>query len=144
MTIIIRVIEQDMAPSILIFFCVMGLGQFYVFAAVMAYLMLLVSGLLVLAYKMVNVQMIRTLRILLVIFTLCAFMNIFIDDMIFSDFDNKQLHILHLGDDYNETSSLVDSIIASGNSTIGSGNWQIINTSPWYVYLLFILTFGVY
>jgi hypothetical protein len=116
------VIEQDMAPSILIFFCVMGLGQFYVFAAVMAYLMLLVSGLLVLAYKMVNVQMIRTLRILLVIFTLCAFMNIFIDDMIFSDFDNKQLHILHLGDDYNETSSLVDSIIASGNSTIGSGN----------------------
>ena len=68
-------------------------------------------------------------------------MNIFIDDMIFSDFDNKQLHILHLGDDYNETSSLVDSIIASGNSTIGSGNWQIINTSPWYVYLSFTLTF---
>ena len=48
----------------MVFFCVMGLGQFYVFAAVMAYLMLLVCGLLVLAYKMSNASMIRTLRIL--------------------------------------------------------------------------------
>jgi hypothetical protein len=32
----------------------MGLGEFYIFAAVFSYLMLLVGGLLVLAYKMQN------------------------------------------------------------------------------------------
>ena len=88
MTVIIKVIEQDMAPSLIVFFCVMGLGEFYVFAAVIAYLMLLVCGMLVLAYKMKNVSMIKTLRILLVLFTICAFLNIFIDDMIFADFEN--------------------------------------------------------
>ncbi len=88
MTVIIKVIEQDMAPSLIVFFCVMGLGEFYVFAAVIAYLMLLVCGMLVLAYKMNNASMIKTLRILLVLFTICAFLNIFIDDMIFADFKN--------------------------------------------------------
>jgi hypothetical protein len=33
----------------------MGLGEFYIFAAVFGYLMLLIGGLLVLAYKMQNV-----------------------------------------------------------------------------------------
>lgn len=122
-TIIIRVIEQDLAPSLLVFFFVMGLGQFYVFAAVIAYLMLLVCGLLVLAYKMNNAKMISTLRILLFLFTLCAFMNIFIDDMIFADFDNEELHKMHHGADYNSTAeALVNSIIGAVNQTIGSGN----------------------
>ena len=80
-----------MAPSLMIFYCVMGLGQFYIFAAVMAYFMLLVCGLLVLAYKMNNLSMIKTLRILLVLITFCAFMNICVDNMIFSDTQNEEL-----------------------------------------------------
>ena len=108
-----------MAVSLVVFFCVMGLGQFYIFAAVMAYLMLLVCGLLVLAYKMNNVSMIRTLRILLVLVTLSAFMNIFIDDMIFDDFNNDELHILHQGLD-DALTNITNSII--GNATTGSGN----------------------
>ena len=103
----------------MVFFCVMGLGQFYVFAAVMAYLMLLVCGLLVLAYKMSNASMIRTLRILLVLLTISAFMNIFIDDMIFADFNNQELHNLHLGA---EEEKLVNTIIEALNKTTGSGN----------------------
>ena len=103
----------------MVFFCVMGLGQFYVFAAVMAYLMLLVCGLLVLAYKMSNASMIRTLRILLVLLTISAFMNIFIDDMIFADFNNEELHKLHLGP---KGEDLVNTIIGASNATTGSGN----------------------
>ncbi len=53
-TVIIRVVEKDLAPSILVFFCVMGLGEFYIFAAVFGYLLLLMAGLLILAYKMEN------------------------------------------------------------------------------------------
>lgn len=52
--IIIKVIEHDLAPSLLVFFCIMGLGEFYVFAAVFGYFILLLGGLLVLAYKMHN------------------------------------------------------------------------------------------
>ena len=103
----------------MVFFCVMGLGQFYIFAAVMAYLMLLVCGMLVLAYKMSNASMIRTLRILLVLLTISAFMNIFIDDMIFADFNNQELHNLHLGA---EGEKLVNTIIEALNKTTGSGN----------------------
>jgi len=52
--IILRVIEHDLAPSFMVYFCIMGLGEFYIFAAVFAFLMLLIGGLLVLAYKMQN------------------------------------------------------------------------------------------
>ena len=69
----------------------MGLGQFYVFAAVFGYIVLLFGGLLVLGYKLKNVKMIKTFRILLVICTICAFFNIFIDDMTFDDANASQL-----------------------------------------------------
>jgi hypothetical protein len=52
--IIMRVIEHDLAPSLLVYFCIMGLGEFYVFAAVFGYFIMLIGGLLVLAYKMNN------------------------------------------------------------------------------------------
>lgn len=58
----------------------------------MAYLILLVCGLLVLAYKMNNLKMIRSLRIVLVLITLCAFMNIYVDNMTFNDFNNDELY----------------------------------------------------
>lgn len=66
--------------------------------------------------------MIRTLRILLVLFTVCAFMNIFIDDMIFADFDNEELHKMHYGADYNATATIVNAIINDINESTGSGN----------------------
>lgn len=72
----------------------MGLGEFYIFAAVFSYLMLLVGGLLVLAYKMQNLQMIRLFRALLVVITFSGFLNIFIDDMIFADAQNTILEDL--------------------------------------------------
>jgi hypothetical protein len=95
--IILRVIEQDLAPSIMVYFCIMGLGQFYVFAAVFGYLTLLIGGLLVLAYKMQNEKMIRVFRILLVLATFCGFLNIFIDDMIFVDSEYEYLDLISHG-----------------------------------------------
>jgi len=44
--ILVRVVEQDLAPSLLVFFCIMGLGEFYVFAAIFGYFIICVGGLL--------------------------------------------------------------------------------------------------
>jgi len=85
------VIEHDLAPSLLVFYCVMGLGEFYIFAAIFSYFVLLIGGLLVLAYKLGNAQMIKTFRFLLVLCTICAFFNVFIDDMIFADATPEKL-----------------------------------------------------
>jgi hypothetical protein len=91
--IIVRVVEQDLAPSILVFYCIMGLGEFYVFAAVLGYLIITFGGLLVFAYKVskTNPKMIKTFRILIVVCTFLGFLNIFIDDMIFIDADPNRL-----------------------------------------------------
>jgi hypothetical protein len=48
------VIEQDLAPSLVVFFYIIVLGQFYVFAAVFAYFLLVTAGGLIAAYKMNN------------------------------------------------------------------------------------------
>ena len=96
--IVIKVIEKDLAPSFLVFFCIMGLGEFYIFAAVFGYFMVLIGGLLIFAYKMENAQMIRTFRVFLVLVTLIGFLNIFIDDMTFGDADNNLLHELAHGE----------------------------------------------
>lgn len=87
----VRVIERDLAPSIIVFFAVIVLGQFYVFAAVISYLVLLVGGGLVFAYKMHNQEMIKVCRVALVILTFCGFLNIFVDSMTFTDFNLDQL-----------------------------------------------------
>lgn len=85
LSIFTRVIERDLAPSLLVYFCIMGLGEFYIFAAIFGYFILIVGGLLVMAYKLNNLQMIKTFRIILVVFTICGFFNIFIDNMVFDD-----------------------------------------------------------
>ena len=95
----------------------MGLGQFYAFAAVIAYLCLFCCGMLVLAHKMGNAKIVHTLRVLIVLFTICAFMNIFIDDMYFADFENEELHTLHYGPNYNATTN------ATKSNATGSGKW---------------------
>ena len=69
----------------------MGLGGFYIFAAVFGYITILMGGLLILAYKKRNAQMIKVFRVLLVIATFCGFMNIFIDDMVYEDGDSYQI-----------------------------------------------------
>ncbi len=89
--IFVRVVEYDMAPSLLVFYCIMGLGEFYVFAAIFGYFIMTIGGLLVLAYKMNNQQMIKTFRILLVACTVCGFFNIFIDNMKFTDASPERL-----------------------------------------------------
>jgi hypothetical protein len=83
--IVTRVVEIDLAPPLIVFFITIGLGQFYIFAAVIGYFIMLIAGLLVLAYKLNNVPMIRTFRIIMVVATICGFFNIFIDNMIFDD-----------------------------------------------------------
>ncbi|TNV78017.1 hypothetical protein FGO68_gene13445 [Halteria grandinella] len=83
--IFVRVVEYDLAPSLLVFFCIMGLGEFYVFAAIFGYFIICVGALLTISYKMNKPQMIKTFRIMLVAFTVCGFFNIFIDNMIFTD-----------------------------------------------------------
>ena len=62
-----------------------GLGEFFIFAAVFGYFMLIVAALLVIAYQKNAYKLITILRILLVIFTFCGFLNIFIDNMQFKD-----------------------------------------------------------
>ena len=89
--IVVRVIEHDLAPSLFVYFYIVVLGQFYVFAAVFAYFLLVTGGGLVAAYKMDNTQMIKVLRGLLVLYTFAGFLNIFVDSMTFTDVDNDTL-----------------------------------------------------
>eukprot|EP00347_Sterkiella_histriomuscorum_P020503 403337550 len=81
----LKVIEYDLAPSLLIFYFMIGLGEFFVFAAVFGYFMLIVGALLVVAYQKNSYKLITILRVCLVVFTVCAFLNIFIDNMSFKD-----------------------------------------------------------
>lgn len=78
-----KVIEYDMAPTFMIYFFMIGLGQFYVFAAVFGFFMLITGTLLIIAYMKNLHKLIVILRIVLVIFTVCGFFNLFIDDMVF-------------------------------------------------------------
>lgn len=91
MTVIVRVVEHDLAPSLIVYYMIMGLAEFYVFAAIFGYFVFLIGGLLVLAYKMKNMQMIKIFRGLLVACTFCGFLNIFIDNMVFKGVDSNRL-----------------------------------------------------
>ena len=81
----IRVIEIDLAPSFLIYFTLIGLGQFYAVAAVFAYLTLLMGAILVVAYQKYLHKLKLIARFLLVAFTIVAFINAFVDNMTFDD-----------------------------------------------------------
>lgn len=81
----LRVVEIDLAPSLFIYYISMGLGEFFIFSAVFAYFLFISAGLLILAYQKKLYKMIIILRILVVIFTIGAFFDIFIDNMVFSD-----------------------------------------------------------
>jgi hypothetical protein len=89
-----KVIEYDLAPSFLVYIILIGMGQFYVFACVFGYLTACCGGLLVLAYQMNNRKLIVAFRAAIVIFTIGAFLNKFIDDMIFNDAYPEYLVIL--------------------------------------------------
>ena len=91
LTVIVKVIEHDLAPSLIVYYMIMGLAEFYVFAAIFGYFVFLIGGLLVLAYKMKNMQMIKIFRALLVLCTFCGFLNIFIDNMVFKGVDSNRL-----------------------------------------------------
>ncbi len=84
-------IEYDLAPSFMLYFTLLGLGQFYVVAAVFAYLTLFMGALLVLAYQKSLYKLIIFLRIFLVLFTIAGFINLFVDNMMFNEVYTKVL-----------------------------------------------------
>lgn len=79
----LKVIETDMSPSLMIYFTTIGLGEFYAFAAVFGYFFFIASAVMVIAYMKKLYKLIIILRILIVLFTIGAFFNIFIDNMSF-------------------------------------------------------------
>ena len=82
---LLRVIERDMAPSLVIYFLAIVMGTFYVIAAIFGYMIFVISGLMVLAYLKNNYKLIIVLRIALFALTFAGFLILFIDDMIFKD-----------------------------------------------------------
>lgn len=88
---------MDLAPSIIVYYVMMGLGEFYIFAAVFSYFMLIIAALLVIAYQKNAYKLIVILRIFLVIFTMGAFFNIFIDNMVFGDDHHDLLEYMASG-----------------------------------------------
>ena len=82
---LIRVVEKDMAPSLIIYFLAIVLGTFYVIAAIFGYMMFIVGGLMVFAYATQKYKMIIALRFAMFLLTFAGFLILFIDDMIFKD-----------------------------------------------------------
>ena len=82
---LLRVIEKDMAPTLLIYFLALVLGTFYAIACIFAFAIFIVGGLMVIAYLRNNYKMIIILRIALFALTIAGFLIIFIDDMFFMD-----------------------------------------------------------
>lgn len=80
-----KVVEYDMAPSLFVYFIMIGLGEFFVFAAIFGYFLFITSALLVVAYQKNAYKLIMILRVLIVFFTIAGFFNIFIDNMVFGD-----------------------------------------------------------
>lgn len=83
---LIRVVERDMAPSLIMYFIAIACGTFYVIATIFAFIIFVISGVLVIAYWKNNHKLIVVLRIALFGFTLACFLILFIDDMVFKDF----------------------------------------------------------
>ena len=81
----LRVVELDLAPSLFIYYIMMGLGEFFVFSAVFGYFLFITAALLVFAYQKKLYKLIVILRVFIVIFTIGAFFDIFIDNMVFTD-----------------------------------------------------------
>jgi len=47
---IVRMVEFDLAPTIIVYFITMALGAFYIFAAIFGYISMLIAGVLIIAY----------------------------------------------------------------------------------------------
>ena len=109
-----RIIEIDLAPSFLVFIILIAMGEFFATAAVFGYLTMTCGGLLVLGYQMNNSRMICLIRFLIVVFTIGAFINIFIDDMRFKDaHPDLLIELINKGLDSNLTR-----ITSSNNTTL--------------------------
>ena len=81
----VKVIEYDLAPSLIINFFMIGLGEFFVFAAVFSYFLLIAGAIMVVAYQKKSYKLLFILRIFIVVLTFCAFLNIFVDNMTYKD-----------------------------------------------------------
>ena len=74
-----------MAPTLIIYFLAIVLGTFYVIAAIFAFAIFAIGGMMVIAYMKEKYRLVAALRIALFILTLAGFLILFIDDMIFKD-----------------------------------------------------------
>ena len=90
---LLRVIEKDMAPTLLIYFLAIVLGAFYAIAAVFAFMIFIIGGMMVIAYLRNMYKIIAALRIALFVLTLAGFLIIFIDDMKFLDNTILKAHL---------------------------------------------------
>lgn len=80
---LLRVVERDMAPSLIVFFFVMMTGTYYVIATILTFIFFACSGILVVAHARKNFKLIMFMRILIFVFTLLGFINLFVDSMTF-------------------------------------------------------------
>ena len=80
---LIRVVERDMAPTLLVFFAIMINGSYYVIATILTFIFFAASGVLVIGHAKINYKLIMSMRVVIFLLTLCAFLNLFIDNMKF-------------------------------------------------------------
>lgn len=109
-------IEVDLAPSLFVYFSVMGLGEFYVFAAVFSFLLLLQAVILMIAYQKNLYKLIIIMRICIVIFTVGAFFNLFIDTMVFNEQYPQYIKDLANYGPYNSTEATAMALNATNSS----------------------------
>ena len=82
---IIKVVEQDMAPSFLIYGVAITFGAFFAILAILGYVLVAVMIGLFIGYWKQNYRIIQICRILNVVLTLLCFFALFADNLIFSD-----------------------------------------------------------
>eukprot|EP00350_Pseudokeronopsis_sp_OXSARD2_P008192 CAMPEP_0170553716 /NCGR_PEP_ID=MMETSP0211-20121228/11550_1 /TAXON_ID=311385 /ORGANISM="Pseudokeronopsis sp., Strain OXSARD2" /LENGTH=155 /DNA_ID=CAMNT_0010862243 /DNA_START=82 /DNA_END=549 /DNA_ORIENTATION=+ len=82
-TCFIRVIEQDLAPTLLILFISMTLGAFFAFLAVLSIVILAMGGVLTFCYFRDSYRAIPIIRIVIVFLTYLVFINAFVDNYTF-------------------------------------------------------------
>jgi len=82
---LIRLVEYDLAPSFIVYFICMAMGAFFVFATIFGYILYITAGVLLFAYQKKHMKWIVVCRICIVVWTVIAFVDIFIDSLIFKE-----------------------------------------------------------
>lgn len=86
-----RVFETQLLYSYLIFYVAIGMGAMYEFLFIVAFLLLLVTGLLTIAYVKKNQKLVVVGKVANVAVTVVCFINIFACDLYYDDFGVSRL-----------------------------------------------------